>query len=80
MKFPTLAERIDHFIATAPRSRPWYNSKTRKWEKGRLYLSKRAVMALFMEYRRDRAAQAMAELDTEIAAEEPADRSDAFPP
>jgi hypothetical protein len=70
MKVPTLRERIDHYIATAPRSRPWYNSKTRKWEKGWLYVSKRAIMAVFMEHRRARALQAMKELDEKIAREE----------
>jgi hypothetical protein len=73
-KILTLSERIDQFLATVPRSRPWYNSKEGRWEKGHPYITKRAVFALFMEYRRARAQQAMAELDAEIAAKEAAIR------
>jgi hypothetical protein len=40
----------------------------------RLHLSKRATVALFIEHRRARALQAMAELDAELAREEPAKR------
>jgi hypothetical protein len=64
-----LSERIDLLIATAPRSRPWYDTKKRCWRKGHVYITKRAVFALFMEYRQARAQQAMDELDAQIARE-----------
>jgi hypothetical protein len=74
MKIPTLRERIDEFIRSAPKSKPWYDSENRVWKPGWTYISKRAVMALFLAHRRARALQAMKELDAEIAREEAAGR------
>jgi hypothetical protein len=74
VKTLTLSERIDQFIASAPRSAPWYDTKNRCWRPGHVYITKKAVMALLLELRRERALQAMAELDAEIAAEEAAKR------
>jgi hypothetical protein len=73
-KIPTLSERVDRLIAAAPRSRPWYDTKNRCWRPGHVYITKKAVMAMFMAHRRTRALQAMKELDEEIAREELAKR------
>jgi hypothetical protein len=73
-KPPTLSERIDRYLETVPRSRPWFNTRTGEWEKGHVYISKRAIFAVFLEHRRARALQAMAELDEAIAREEAAER------
>lgn len=70
----TMSERIDRYLETVPRSRPWYDTKNRVWQQGRPYISKRALMAIFLEHRRARAQQALAELDAEIAREETAER------
>jgi hypothetical protein len=74
MKSPTLSERIDQFIHSAPRSAPWYDTKNRCWRPGHVYITKKAVMGMFMTHRRARALQAMKELDAEIAREEAAER------
>ena len=71
---PTLSERVDKYLETVPRSRPWFNSRTGRWEKGHAYISKKALFAIFLEHRRARALYAMAELDAEIAREEAAER------
>jgi hypothetical protein len=68
------AKMIDAYIATCPRSRRWFNKATGKWEPGRLYITKKSMLALCQAIRRARAAQAMAELDAEIAREELAER------
>jgi hypothetical protein len=73
-KPPTLSERMDRYLETVPRSRPWFNSRTGRWEPGHVYISKRAIFAVFLEHRRARALYAMAELDAEIAREEAAER------
>jgi hypothetical protein len=52
MKRLTLSQRIDHYLATAPRSRTWYDTKNRCWRPGHVYISKKAVMALFLAHRR----------------------------
>jgi len=61
-------------ISSAPRSRLWFDTKNGCWKPGWVYISKRAVMASFLEYRRARALYAMAELDAEIAREDAAER------
>jgi hypothetical protein len=73
-KQPTLSERIDRYLEALPRSRPWFDSRTGQWQKGHAYISKRAIMAIFLEHRRERALQAMAELDEDIPREEAAER------
>jgi hypothetical protein len=73
-KIPTLSERIDEYLRTVPRSRPWYDTKNRCWKPGHAYITKRAVFAIFQARRRDRTRLAMAELDAEIAAEAAAER------
>jgi hypothetical protein len=74
MKTLTLSERIDQLIAAAPRSRPWYDTANRCWRPGHLYLTRKAVFAVFMAHRRQRAMEAMAALDAEIAREEAAEK------
>jgi hypothetical protein len=68
------SKMIDDFIATVPRARPWFNKATGRWEPGRLYITKKSMLALCQAIRRARAAQAFAELDAEIAREEAAER------
>jgi hypothetical protein len=68
------SKMIDDFIATCPRAKPWFNKTKGRWEPGRLYITKKSMLALCQAIRRARAAHTMAELDIEIAHEEAAER------
>jgi len=72
-KIKSSAEFIDEVIRAAPRGRPWYDSEDRRWTQP-IHLTKRAVKAAFLAYRRQRAALAMAELEAQIAREKAAER------